>query len=180
MRTNRLPTYVASVICASAMLLQISPAMAGDDRNNRPIEVTFTKWGAGGTLLTGVAGGAAAGVFVGEVLETQHSANPEVNPNPNADPTVNRNGIQRLEAIYAVDAENERRSFTALIRGGQNNVTGVARFDGVIHAGWRTGARVQVVYQRYFAADPHCLDAGAPMTANCFVGTIYIERTPRD
>ena len=93
---------------------------------------------------------------------------------------MNKNGIQRLEAIYAVDAENERRSFTALIRGGQNNVTGVARFDGVIQAGWRTGARVQVVYQRYFASDPRCLDAGAPATANCFVGTIYIEPAPRD
>ena len=48
MRTNRFPKCVASVICASAMLLQISPAMAGDDRNNRPIEVTFTKWGTAG------------------------------------------------------------------------------------------------------------------------------------
>ncbi len=159
MRTNRLPTCVASLICASAMLLQISPAMAGDDRNDRPIEVTFTKWVPTGMLLTGVTGGAAAGVFVGEVLETQHSANPEVNPNPDST-AVNRNGIQRLEAIYGVKADNERRSFTALIRGGQNNVTGVARFDGVIQAGWRTGARVQVVYQRYFASDPHCLDAG--------------------
>ena len=77
----------------------ISPAMAGDDRNNRPIEVTFTKWIPTGTLLTGVTGGAAGGVFVGEVLETQHSANPEVNPNPDADPALNKNGIQRLEAI---------------------------------------------------------------------------------
>jgi hypothetical protein len=179
MRTNRLPTCVASLICASAMLLQISPAMAGDDRNDRPIEVTFTKWIPTGMLLTGVTGGAAAGVFVGEVLETQHSANPEVNPNPDLNPAVNRNGIQRLEAIYAVDAENERRSFTALIRGGQNNVTGAALLDGVILAGWRTGARVHVAFQRYFASDPHCLDAGAPMTANCFVGTIYIERGPR-
>ena len=31
MRTNHLPKCLASVICASAMLLQISPAMAGDD-----------------------------------------------------------------------------------------------------------------------------------------------------
>jgi hypothetical protein len=37
-------------------------------------------------------------------------------------------------------------------------VTGVAQFT-------RTGAHVRVVYQRYFAGDPHCLDAGAPATA---------------
>lgn len=176
MRTDRLPKIAASLICAGVMLLQGSPATAGDNRYNRPLEVTFTKWFSAGTLLTGVARGSAAGTFVGEVLENQHSANPEVNPNPNADPALNRNGIQKLEAIYAVDARNERRSFTALLRGGQNNVTGVARFDGVIHAGWHSGARVQVVYQRYFAGDPHCMDAGAPMTSSCFVGTIYIDR----
>ena len=41
MRTNRFPKCVASVICASAMLLQISPAMAGDDRNNRPMRAAY-------------------------------------------------------------------------------------------------------------------------------------------
>ena len=53
------------------------------------------------------------------------------------------------------------RSFTALIRGGQN-AAGAARFDGVILAGWRAGARVQVVYQRYLASAgmPSC--EGAP------------------
>jgi hypothetical protein len=105
--------------------------------------------------------------------------------NPNPDPTVDplnlfRNGILRLEALYSVKADDERESFTALIRGGQDQVTGVARFDGVVLAGWRSGARVQVAYQRHFAPDDHCTDAGAPITANCFVGTIHVAPAPRD
>ncbi len=178
MRTNRLPNCVASVICASAMLLQISPAMAGDDRHdrhgNRPVDVTFTKWVIAPptppapqppfALLSGVTGGDIAGTFVGEVLWGQTSLNGHV---------------RGIEAMYEVNAEKTGRSFSALIRGGQN-AAGLGRFDGVVMAGWRSGARVQVVYQRYFASDPLCLDAGAPATANCFVGTIRVWPVPRD
>jgi hypothetical protein len=71
------------------------------------------------------------------------------------------------------------RSFTALIRGGQN-AAGAARFDGVILAGWRAGARVQVVYQRYgaIAELPSC--AGAPPNKTCFEGIIHVGRAPHD
>lgn len=82
-----------------------------------------------------------------------------------------------LEAMYeVVDGD---RSFTALIRGGQN-AAGAAHFDGVILAGWRAGARVEVVYQRYFAnaTMPSC--EGAPVNKNCFVGIIHVGRAPRD
>ena len=75
---------------------------------------------------------------------------------------------------------NGDRYFTALIRGGSNRVEGVGLFDGVILAGWRTGARVQVAWQRYLASDPICLDAGAPPGLNCFKGTICVGRAPRD
>ncbi len=70
-------------------------------------------------------------------------------------------------------------SFTALIRGGQN-AAGAAHFDGVILAGWRAGARVQVVYQRYLAnaTMPSC--EGAPVNKTCFVGTIHVGRAPKD
>ena len=52
---------------------------------------------------------------------------------------------------------NGDRSFSALIRGGQNSA-GAGRLDGVILAGWRSGARVQVVFQRYaLAGDSLCL-----------------------
>jgi predicted TIM-barrel enzyme len=71
------------------------------------------------------------------------------------------------------------RSFTALIRGGQN-AAGAAHFDGVILSGWRAGARVEVVYQRYLATAgaPSC--AGAPVNKTCFEGIIHVGRAPRD
>ena len=71
------------------------------------------------------------------------------------------------------------RSFTALIRGGQN-AAGSALLEGVILAGWRTGARVQVAFQRHLAiaGTPSC--EGAPVNKTCFEGTIYVGRAPRD
>jgi hypothetical protein len=83
--------------------------------------------------------------------------------------------VTGLTAMYeVVDGD---RSFTALIRGGQN-AAGAAHFDGVILAGWRAGARVQVVYQRYLANPlmPSC--EGAPVNKTCFAGTIHVGRTP--
>jgi hypothetical protein len=71
------------------------------------------------------------------------------------------------------------RSFTALIRGGQN-AAGAAHFDGVILAGWRAGARVEVVYQRYLANPLTASCEGAPVNKTCFVGTIYVGRAPGD
>lgn len=174
----------AMFACATGLVLHMSPAIAGDDhrnsrhRHNRPVDVTFTKWVTTGTLLAGVAGGDVGGQFVGEVLEGQTSVNPELNPNPEGLPGPLVNGVRRLEAVYQVNAEDEEASFTALIRGGQNQVTGVARFTGFVVAGRRSGAQVRVEYQRYSAGDPHCLDAGAPVTATCFQGVIRVERAP--
>ena len=40
-------TRVASFVGAVALLVQISPALASDDNhNNRPVAISFTKWGA--------------------------------------------------------------------------------------------------------------------------------------
>ena len=150
------------------------------DRRHGPVEVTFTKWVTTGTFLAGIAGGDVDGRFVGEVLEGQTSVNPELNPNPEGIPGPLVNGVRRLEALYQVNAEDEEASFTALIRGGQNQVTGVARFTGFVVAGRRSGAQVRVEYQRYSAGDPHCLDAGAPVTATCFQGVIRVERAPKE
>jgi hypothetical protein len=188
MRTTPRHTALAILACTVA-LLQISPAAAGDQREskrshrNGPVDVAFTKWNISPVVLSGAAGGGGAGTFTGEVLENQHSSNPLVNPNP--DPLVDPlnpflNGILRLEALYSVVADDERESFTALIRGGQDQVTGVARFDGIILAGWRSGSRVQVTYKRHVAPDDRCLDAGAPVGANCFIGTIHVERAVKD
>ncbi len=71
------------------------------------------------------------------------------------------------------------RSFTALIRGGQN-AAGAALLEGVILAGWRSGAPVQVVFQRYGAIEGASSCEGAPLNKRCFEGTVYVGRAPKD
>ena len=206
MKIIGVPSRVGLAVVAAGHLLQLSPGLAAGqpdaqqatiqgsrfpgmpvpstkttrDRRGGPVEVTFTKWVTTGTFLAGIAGGDVDGRFVGEVLEGQTSVNPELNPNPEGVPGPLVNGVRRLEALYQVNAEDEEASFTALIRGGQNQVTGVARFTGFVVAGRRSGAQVRVEYQRYGAGDPHCLDAGAPVTATCFQGVIRVERAPKE
>ena len=175
MRTSRIHNLVAVFACAIALLLQISPALAQDqsdnDHHNRPVVITFTKWGAPAPavpptpffgLFEGFSKDGLVGSFVAEVLWRQES--------------VNRH-LAGLEAMYeVVDGD---RSFTALIRGGQN-AAGVGMLEGVIHAGWRTGARVSVEFQRYPAIVGASSCDGAPLNKNCFVGTIHVGRAPRD
>ena len=126
------------------------------DNQRGPVDITFTKWITGFPLMAGFVGGDVAGDFAGEVLQYQESGNRR---------------IIRLEAMYEVQAGN--RSFTALVRGGQNNETGTAILDGVILGGWRTGARVHVEYE----VKTDCTGAPAGL---CFQGTIHIERPSRD
>ena len=126
------------------------------DNQRRPVDITFTKWITGFPLMAGFVGGDVTGEFAGEVLRYQESGNRR---------------ITRLEAMYEVQAGN--RSFTALVRGGQNNETGMAILDGVILGGWRTGARVHVEYE----VMTDC--AGAP-AGLCFQGTIHVERPSKD
>ena len=187
----RLPrNSIFALLALGAIAAAISPeAVLADNpdhrrhRHNRPVDVTFTKWvttTTPTTLLAGIAGGDVDGRFVGEVLEGQTSTNPELNPNPEGLVGPTFNGVRKIEAVYQVNADDEDESFTALIRGGQNQVTGVAQFTGFVVAGFRTGAEVQVQYQRYLVGDPHCLDANAPVTGGCFQGIIRIGPAPRD
>ena len=170
MRTVRLHSRVACFAGAVALLVQMSPALASDqDHDNRPVEITFTKWGAPPPavpptpffgLFEGFAGDGLLGSFDAEVLWRQASVNGHV---------------VGLEAMYEVlDGD---RSFTALIRGRQN-AAGAGRLDGVILAGWRTGARVQVEFQRHLASEGGCV--GAPFGKTCFEGIIHVGRAPRD
>jgi hypothetical protein len=110
--------------------------------------------------MAGLVGGDVSGVFVGEVLQRQVSTNPLLT-----------SGMIRLEAIYEVQAG--AHSFTAMIRGGENSVTGAAVLDGVILAGWRTGEPVHVEFQQ----KANCV--GAPPGA-CFEGTIHIDRASKE
>ena len=163
MRTIRRP--IASLAWAFVLLLPLPSVAAGQTDRAKPVEITFTKWArvvGGITLLEGFAGGDVFGTFAGEVLQTQLSSD---------------GAIRRIEAIYKVQAGD--RSFTALIRGGRTNNPGDAILDGVILAGWRTGADVHVEFTVIPAPSP--LDAGcygAPAGLTCFEGTISVGRAP--
>ena len=88
MRTLGLHTRVASFVGAVALLVQMSPAFASDhNHNNRPVEISFTKWAAPPpaipptpffSLLEGFVGDGIRGSFVGEVLWRQASMNGHV------------------------------------------------------------------------------------------------------
>jgi hypothetical protein len=112
------------------------------------------------SLLEGFVGDRIPGSFVGEVLWRQASINGHVV------------GLEAMDEVLDGD-----RSFTALIRGGQN-AAGAGRLDGVILDGWRTGARVQVEFQRYLPSEGGCI--GAPLGKTCFLGIIHVGRAPRD
>ena len=164
MRTNRVHCRVACLVGAVALLIQISPATAEEHPDdNRPVAIAFTKWVTTFPLMEGFWGGDLANKFVGEIFQRQVSVNPALN------------GIIRLEAIYEI--QDGDRSFTALIRGGTNNVTGAALLDGVILAGWRTGAPVHVEFDT-IPGSAGCF--GAPAGKTCFVGTIHVGRVPTD
>ena len=164
MRTIPIDTRFVSFVAAIViLLLHVSPAVAGDQLDsNRPAEIAFTKWITTYPLMEGFVEGDLARAFVGEVLQRQVSVNP------------NLNGIIRLEAIYEV--QDGDRSFTALIRGGTDAVTGAAILDGVVLAGWRTGAAVHVEFDTIPGATG-CV--GAPLNTNCFQGTIRVGREPK-
>ena len=164
--------------------LPVAGTYTTTDRHRRPVEVTFTKWRtavlpASGVpirhLFKGVVGGdLGAGDFVGEVLDRKvSSACTAFEPacTPGITPATITGSIIALHAIYEVQVGEH--SFTALIQGGTNGVSGAALLEGVILAGWRTGAPVHVAFQTL----ANC--AGAPAGA-CFQGTIRIGWAPED
>ncbi len=177
MNINRSHVRIAAFSIATALLLQIAPVLAERpfDRN-RPVTVTFTKWVTeavfvpdyfgiteGRGLMAGYTRGDIPGRFVGEVLQGQRSVNPAL-----------KAGINKLEAIYEVQDLQGNHVFTALIRGGTNRATGNALLDGVVLAGWRTGATVHVEFRTLTG----CVGAPTPATT-CFEGTIEVGRAPK-
>ena len=200
MSTIRTRRRVTSLVGAIVMLLPVSVAIAqgpeslakeGNRDRNRPVDVTFTKWRttvlppsgvATRFLFKGIVGGdLGAGDFVAEVLTRQASTpctafDPPCTPGITP-PTIT-GSIAALHAIYEVQVGEY--SFTALIQGGSNGVTGVGLLDGVILAGWRTGAQVHVEFQTIPAMPGviACFDAAPGLP--CFEGTIHVGRAPRD
>lgn len=157
------------VFLASAVVgLALSPSLAIGQTpavdQARPAVIQYTKWVEvvnGARLLKGFTGGDVAGDFSGQVLVREASADGKV---------------IRLEAEYAVDGE---RSFTALLRGGTDALTGNAILDGTILAGWRTGAHIHAEFATIPApspAEPAC--PGHPAGLTCFSGTLAVGRVP--
>lgn len=174
MRTSRIPGCVPRFVAAILLMCPIATSRAqGLPDDNRPVKVTFEKWPIPGsttpyTLLAGVTGGDIPGAYVGEVL---HRVMSQAQPN--------HTRVIWLEAMYEVQAGD--RSFTALIRGGTNSVTGAAVLDGIVLAGWRTGAPVHVEFQTKPAPSASlsgCVAVTAPPGTTCFQGTIHVGRIP--
>ena len=187
-----------AVTCAAVitLVLPMSAVIAagqgdadhGNQLGDRPVTVSFTKWRVNVPAdptqppfqFDGVARGLVAGTFVAEVLQRQSTGF-----------TKFRNPLTRLEAVYEVQTAacvatpaicgvDDDHSFTALIRGGQD-VAASGRLDGVILAGWRTGAPVHVEFVRHDPATPTefaCTDA--PINKVCFEGTLEIGRAPNN
>ena len=165
MNAIRIHSPVAALASAIAVLvLTTSPAMAGDRLDNdRRVTVAFTKWSTTFPAQAGFVKGDLNLTFVGHVFEALVSANGHVT---------------RLEAMYEV--HDGDRSFTALVTGGMS-AAGLGLLDGVILDGWRTGARVQVMFLRATAPSPtESACAGAPAGKTCFEGTILVGRAPRE
>lgn len=196
MRFQRVHRHALTCAAVMMLVLPMSASIAADqgdtnDRNElgeRPVTVSFTKWRVNVPAdpsqppfqFDGIARGPVAGTFVAEVLQRQSTAFTKL-----------RNALTRLEAVYEVQTEacvatpgicglDGDRSFTALIRGGQNAASS-GRLDGVILAGWRTGARIHVEFERHVPSTPTefaCTDA--PINKVCFEGTMQIGSAPKN
>ena len=147
MKSMRIHSRVAAFASAIALLLLISPVLAGGQHdNNRPVDITFTKWITTFPAMAGFAGGDVSGVFVGHVFHRN------VSPDGH---------VVRLEAMYEV--QDGDRTFAALIRGG-SNPAGLGLLDGFILDGWRTGAPVHVEFQQTNPANGGCVGAPDPLS----------------
>ena len=182
---------VSPLVIAVLLLAQLSPAVASGQQDgqqgaihgSRPVEVTFTKWRTAvipppsgvatstRILFKGVVGGDLGdGDLVAEVLDRKASTACTTNTPCPAGSTPITGSIVALHAIYEVQVGDH--SFTALIQGG-TGVTGAALLDGVILAGWRTGARVHVTFQTISSCD------GQP-AGPCYQGVIRVGRAPEE
>ena len=119
MENMRIHRRVAAFASAIALSLLISPVLAGGKHdNNRPVDITFTKWITTSPAMAGFVGGDVSALFVGHIFHR------DVSPNGH---------VVRLEAMYEV--QDGDRTFAALIRGG-SNPAGLGLLDGFILDGW--------------------------------------------
>jgi hypothetical protein len=153
---------IVLLTCVSGLLLQLPLAARGNPEHGRTFKITYSKWAdtttaPGFRLLKGFTGGDIVGDFTGQVFVREVSVSGRVT---------------RLEAEYSVAGD---LSFTALMRGGADPLTGNAILDGTILAGWRKGASVHAEFATIQAPspnDPAC--PGHPPGLPCNLGTMWV------
>ena len=153
MRFKLIPTFLALMMIAGLTLMDLSlrpgAASANDDRDNRNIENTFTKWITTYPNMAGVVGGdVGRGTYAGEVLNFQSGA-------PGS-PTF-------IEANYHFNGKHH--SFTAHVFVTQIGLKAV--IIGVVTDGWQTGNIVEGEYTQIECAHDN-------ITTVCFRGTLDI------
>ena len=163
MNTIRIHSRAAALVCALALLTQVSPIRAEGQGNSNPVDFTFTKWGIvtvpGGGMSGFINGDPTVPSFIGHLFTSGPSFNFH---------------LRRIEAMYeVVDGD---RSFVAMMRGAQN-ASSFAILDGVILDGWRIGAPVHVEFVARTPAAGGCVGAPATVTL-CWEGTIHVGRVP--
>jgi hypothetical protein len=142
-------------------------AAQGSHDRGRTFKITYSKWADATTapgfrLLRGFTGGDIVGDFFGQTFVREDSWDGRV---------------RRVEVEYSITGD---RSFTALLRGGNDPLTGNAILDGTILAGWRTGAPIHAEFATIQAPspdDPAC--PGHPPGLPCNLGTIWVGPVPR-
>lgn len=158
------PTKPTSGSFPSEAALDRSISAGSDNRRDRGrgrcgTEVTFKKWYTTSPFMTGFTC-YGPGTYAGEILSRT------------------TDGVfTQLKARYEVTDPRGRRSFIAVIEGTLTNLTGEARLTGSVIEGWRTGAQVDVTFQRITP----CELAVGPSNPNvCFQGTISVGKDKRD
>jgi hypothetical protein len=137
MKNRVIQTLFPSFVIAIVLLLNISPALAGDlhetgehkGKFHGRVEVIFTKWLADFPNMAGVVSGdVGGGTFSGEVLNLEHTP-----------------ATDKIEALYHINGGAHH--FTAHNFVTQNNLKGTAVIHGVVTDGPLKGARVRGEYQ---------------------------------
>ena len=164
MKTIRNRTLFASFVIAILLLLNISPALAGGQRETSGdkgkfhgrVEVIFTKWITDFPNMAGVVSGdAGAGLFAGEILGITPTTDGEV-----------------LEALYHINGGAYH--FTAHNFITQNNLKGTAVIDGLVLDGPLKGERVRGEYQVISPCGVINAQNGSSGDV-CFQGTLSIR-----
>jgi hypothetical protein len=154
---KRTMAFVAVVAVAAGLAAtsQAHTTRAPHPVGRADLQLTYTKWFAPSfPNMVGVVGGDISGQFGGAVL---HAA-----------PTDSSGRFVEIQAVYIVVAPDPSRSFTASIRGVQDNQTQTAVLDGRVVDGWLRGERIHAEYKVISCTE-------AP-NGTCFQGTITVGR----